>query len=447
MASLLIKGGLVVTMNPSRDEVVADVLVESGVISAIGSGLSAATETLDASGCIVMPGFVQTHVHLCQTLFRGLADDMDVVDWLRLRIWPLEQAHDERSAYDSARLAIAEMIRGGTTCALTMETVHHTERIFDAIVETGFRACSGNAMMDRLEPGTEMVGGTTEESLSASRALVDVYDGAADGRLRYAFCPRGSRNCSDELWKETVELARERNSLIHTHAAENERQTARLAAEGLSDVEYLHNLGATGPRLVLAHCVWVSPHEIELLAETGTKVTHCPSCNLKLASGIAPVPELLSSGVNVSLGADGAPANNNLDMFREMRLAALLHKPRAGPEALPAAEILEMATIGGARALGMDAEIGSVEVGKRADIVVLRRDALHVQPIEGSDVASEIVYAHSSNDVAAAVIDGRIVLRDGGFTELDATEIGRAANESAARVARRMAEEKGPITL
>ncbi len=431
-------------MDPTREELIADLRVDDGLISAIGTDVGTATETIDASGCLVLPGFVQTHVHLCQTLFRGLADDMDVVDWLRLRIWPLEQAHDDRSSYDSARLGIAEMIRGGTTCALTMESLHHTERIFDAILETGFRAFSGNAMMDRREPGTEMAGESTAASLAVTKALLNAYDCKGDGRLRYALCPRGTRNCTDELWLEATELARERNLLIHTHAAENQQQTARLAAEGLSDVEYLASLGVAGPRLVLAHCIWISRKEVDLLAETAAKVTHCPSCNLKLASGLAPVPELLSRGVNVSLGADGAPANNNLDMFREMRLAALIHKPRAGPEALPAQKVLEMATIGGARALGVERELGSLEVGKRADIIILRRDGLHVQPLVAS-IASEIVYAHNSHDVDTVVIDGRVVLRGGMFTELDEDEVGRLANESVTRLLCRT-EDREPLS-
>lgn len=444
MGSVLVKGGTVVTMDHARRELDADLLVEDGRIAAIGRDLGAADETVDAEGCLVLPGFIQTHVHLCQSVFRGFADDMDVVDWLRLRIWPLEQAHDYQTAHAAARLGIAEMVRGGTTCALTMETVHHTEAVLDAIVETGFRAFSGKAMMDRREPGTEMTGETTEAALSSAQELAASYDGRANGRLRYAYCPRGSRNCTDELWQEVVAISRRSGAIIHTHAAENEAQTVRLAREGLSDIAYLHSVGAAGPSSVLAHCIWVSPAEVDILTDTSTKVTHCPSCNLKLASGLAQVSRFQARGVNVSLGADGAACNNNLDVFREMRLAALIHKPLAGPKALPAAKVLEMATLGGARALGVDDELGSLEPGKRADVVVVRRDGLHVQPTVGADIASEIVYAHSSADVDTVLIDGEVVLAGGCFTVLDEGEVIAKANESARLLLDRVAHRPDP---
>jgi 5-methylthioadenosine/S-adenosylhomocysteine deaminase len=434
MSTLQIKNGLLITMNPSCDVIAADLQIVDGRISAIGSLSEPGDDVIDASGCLVLPGFVQTHVHLIQALFRGMGDDMDVVDWLRLRVWPLEQAHDADSVTASARLAVAEMIRSGTTCALTNETVRHTDRVFEVILESGFRACSGKMMMDRLEPGTEMVGEETTASLQQSLSLLEAYHGAGNGRLRYAFCPRGSRNCTEALWHDIIAIAAERNLLIHTHALENQRQTRRLAEDSLPDVAYLHTLGATSPRLVLAHCVWPSPDEVDILAETGTRVTHCPSANLKLASGFAPVPELLARGINVSLGSDGAPCNNNMDMFVEMRLAGLIHKPRVGPRGMPAYTVLEMATMGGARALALDHEIGSLEVGKRADVIVLRRDGLHVQPLEGVDPVAQVVYAHTARDVDTVVIDGQVILRNGEFVALDHDAICAHANEAARAV-------------
>ncbi len=432
--SILIRNGLLITMNADRQVLDGSVYIEDGRILEVPSSRTKADAVIDATDCLVVPGFVQTHVHLCQTLFRGMADDMDVIDWLRLRIWPLEQAHDERSIYDSARLGIAEMIRGGTTCALTMETVHHTEEAFRAVIETGFRAISGKAMMDRWEPGTEMVGEETKASLEASLALLGEFHGEGDGRLQVAFCPRGSRNCTEGLWADIVALAAEHDTLIHTHAAENEAQTERLAIDSATDIEYLHGLGATGPRLVAAHCIWVTEAEIAILAESGTRVAHCPSCNTKLASGLAPVPEFLERGIVVGLGADGAPCNNNLDMFQEMRLASLVHKPRSGPRSMPAMSVLEMATLGGARALGLEDELGSLEPGKRADVIVIRRDGLHAQPQAGVDPIAQIVYEHRASDVDSVIIDGRVLVRGGEFTELDPMEICARANDSAKRV-------------
>jgi cytosine/adenosine deaminase-related metal-dependent hydrolase len=223
--------------------------------------------------------------------------------------------------------------------------------------------------------------------------------------------------------------------LLHSHAAENREQTERLAQlPGGSDVLYLDSLGVLGPNLVLAHCVWVTPKEREMLAASNTRVAHCPSANLKLASGFAPVPQMLAQGITVGLGADGAPCNNTMDMFREMRHAALIHKPRHGPRSMSAPTVLEMATLGGARALGLEDQIGSLEVGKRADLTVLSRDGTHVAPRRHADPVSAVVYAHGAADVETVVIDGDVVLRDGILTTMDEAQITRAAEASLGRV-------------
>lgn len=433
MSSLLVRGGLLVTMDSHRRIIEGNLYVENELIREVPSQRTIADTVVEATNRLVLPGFVQAHVHLCQTLFRGLADDMDVVDWLRLRIWPLEQAHDEESLYDSARLAIAEMIQSGTTCALTIETVHHTEAALQAVLDTGFRATCGKALMDNWEVGTEMVGESTEEALADSLHLLRQYHGAGSGRLRYALSPRGARNVTDELWTRVRDLARDEGVRIHTHAAENQTQSERLARlPGGRDVLYLDSLGVLGPNLVLAHCVWVTPEEQALLASTGTRVAHCPSANLKLASGFAPIPDMLEQGITVGLGADGAPCNNNLDMFQEMRLAALMHKPAYGPCSMSAATVLEMATLGGARALGLEDQIGSLEVGKRADFTIISRHGLHANP--QTDPVSAIVYAHKATDVETVVIDGQVVLHDRQFTTLDEVQVRRAAERSIERV-------------
>ena len=429
--SLLIKNGLIITMNSSQEIIKDNVYVEGNRIVEIGSGKQTADKVIDASGCLVLPGFIQNHVHLNQTLFRGLAEDMNVMDWLRLRIWPLEQAHNEKSIYDSSRLSLAEMIHSGTTCALTNETLHHTNEVFRAATEIGFRLVGGKIMMDRWEPGTEMVGETTRKSIKESLSLLKKFNKSSGGKIRYAFCPRGPRNCSRDLWNEILKLSDEHDVLIHTHAAENKTQSELLASkDGMTDVSYLHSIDATNPRLVLAHCVWVDESEIEVLSNTGTKVAHCPSTNMKLASGIAPIPDLLDRGVTVGLGSDGAPANNNLDIFREMRLASFIQKPRKGPLSMPALSILKMATIGGAKVLGLEKEIGSIEIGKLADIVLIRRDVLHAQPNTGSDPISQIVYEHKSSDVDTVIIDGNVLLQEGELTRLDQAEIMAHAKES-----------------
>src|SRR5215218_2149697 len=339
-----------------------------------------AVVTSDAAGR-VLEGDVQTHVHLCQTLFRGAADDLELIDWLEKRVWPMEAAHDAASLRASARLGVAELIRGGTTCALTMETVNHTEEVFRVVEESGFRATVGKCMMDK---GDEVPAGLREESedsIRESLALLEEWHGRADGRLRYCFAPRFAVSCTRGLLERVAALARERGVMIHTHASENLSEIELVESEtGLRNVLYLDSLGVSGPHVLLAHCVHLDGGEIGLLASKGTHVAHCPSSNMKLGSGVAPVSEMLGSGVSVSLGADGAPCNNRLDMFTEMRSAALLQKVSRGADALPAARVLWMATLDGARALGLDSEIGSLEAGKLADITVVELGRLHTTP-------------------------------------------------------------------
>ncbi|MGH9943987.1 MAG: 5'-deoxyadenosine deaminase [Pyrinomonadaceae bacterium] len=427
--SLLIKNGSVVTMDERNTVVKGDVLVQGGRIVSVGEGLAPrADEVIDASGCAVLPGFVQTHVHLCQTLFRGAADDLSLIDWLKQRVWPMEAAHTPDSLRASARLGIAEMIKGGTTCALTMETVRHTAEVFRAVEETGFRATVGKCMMDA---GAGVPAGLleqTEDSITESLALLEEWHGRAEGRIRYCFAPRFAVSCTRELLERVARLSRERGVLVHTHASENLTEIAMVeAATGLRNVAYLDAVGLTAAHVVLAHCVHLHDSEIAILARTGAHVAHCPSSNLKLGSGIAPVMHLLERGVSVSLGADGAPCNNRLDMFTEMRLAALLQKVQHGPDVLPAAQVLRMATIGGARSLGLDGEIGSVEAGKRADLCIVRLDRLHTTP--APDVISTLVYAATAADVQTVIIDGRIVLRDRELLTLDQGDVIREAEE------------------
>ncbi len=423
MTSLLIRNGTIITMDPARQVLAGDIYIEDGRIVEIPAVHKTADRVIDAREMLVLPGFVQVHVHLNQSLFRGMADDMDVVDWLRLRIWPLEQAHSLESVYAAARLSIAEMVRGGTTTAMSLESLHHTEAAFQAADEMGFRAVIGNAMMDRWEVGTEMIGEDADTALQRSLDLLDRYHGQGGGRLHFAFCPRGTRNATDELWHQVVEIARQRGVRIHTHAAENREQTDRLAGFGGREVQYLAEMGAVGPNLVIAHAIWLTPEEHELLSRAGAHVAHCPSANFKLASGIAPVPEMMAKGINVALGADGAPCNNNMDAFVEMRLAALVHKPRRGPTSMPALKVLEMLTVNGAKAAGLESEVGSLEPGKRADLILINRRKLRAWPSLAADPVSQVVYEHQSSDVDTVIIDGQVLLEGGRFTRWDEDEI------------------------
>ncbi|MFI5040684.1 MAG: amidohydrolase family protein [Acidimicrobiales bacterium] len=427
MAELVIRGGMAVTVG-ALGTAVMDLAIDGGRITAIGSDVGRGDEEVDARGCLVMPGLVQAHVHLCQTLFRGLADDLDVMDWLREWIWPLESAHDSASMAASCRLGLAELLRSGTTTVVSMETLRHADRSFEAASDLGARAFIGKALMDRTEPGTEMEGEETGAAIADLERLIGRWDGAAGGRLRVAVSPRGPRNATPELWRAAVDLAEANDLVLHTHVNENRAQADRLgrSSEG-RDVVALDGWGALGPRMIMAHCVWLDERERRLLRGRRAHVCHCPSANLKLASGIAPIPEYLAAGVNVALGADGAACNNHLDAFAEMRQAALVHKPRCGPRAMPARTVLELATMGGARAVSLADEIGSLEVGKQADIVVVRRDGPGAGPAAGGDPADALVYAHTGRDVDTVTVGGRVVVRDGVLLSGDGEAIRREA--------------------
>jgi 5-methylthioadenosine/S-adenosylhomocysteine deaminase len=430
MASILIKNGTLVTMDQHDSIVRDDVLIADGRIAEIGGSGQTADTVIDADGCAVIPGFVQMHIHLCQTIFRGAADDLALIDWLKQRVWPMEAAHSAASIAASARLGIAELIKGGTTCALTMETVNHTAEVFKVVEETGFRATVGKCMMDKGDEVPHALQEQTANSIDESIALLEEWHGKADGRIRYCFAPRFAVSCTRDLLERVAELARARGVMIHTHASENRTECELVQQEsGLRNVAYLDSLGLTGRHVALAHCVHLSVDEIETLRTTGTHVVHCPSSNLKLGSGIAPVAKLLETGISVSLGADGAACNNRLDMFTEMRTAALLQKVLHGPEVLPANRVLRMATIDGARAMGLDTELGSIEVGKRADLSLVRLDRLHSTPAR--DTVSALVYSAGADDVETVIIDGKLVLRDRKLLTIDEGEtIARAEDEA-----------------
>lgn len=437
MNTILVKNGTLVTMD-DRDSIIrGDLLIREGRIAALGEIAETPDVILDAAGCAVLPGFVQTHIHLCQTLFRGAADDLSLLDWLKKRVWPMEAAHDAESITASARLGIAELIRGGTTSALTMETVNHTEEVFRVVEESGFRATVGKCMMDK---GDEVPAALREDmtaSIQESLRLLDAWNGKANGRIRYCFAPRFALSCTRELLAEVGRLASERGVMVHTHASENKSECAIVKGEtGLENVAYLKSLGLSGRHTVLAHCVHLSEAEFAMLATTQTNVSHCPSSNLKLGSGIAAISKMLDQGISVSLGADGAACNNRLDMFTEMRTMALLQKAMHGPEVIPAKQALRIATMGGATALGLEKEIGSLEVGKRADVILVNLDSLHALP-HPSGLVSALVYSVQASDVRSVVIDGEVVLEDGVLLTLNEARVRADAASAGAKLLQR----------
>jgi 5-methylthioadenosine/S-adenosylhomocysteine deaminase len=438
MPSTLIRNGTIVTMNDRLEVIDGSIVVRDGRIVSVGPEPADGCDTaLDATGGYVLPGFVQTHVHLCQTLFRGFADDLPLMEWLRTRVWPLEAAHVPATLRCAARLAAAELLLSGTTTALTMETVHDTDVVFEALADAGLRATVGKCMMDADAEAPARLREPTKRSIDESLAIRKRWDGSANGRLRAAFAPRFAVSCSRELLEAVADLSRRDGVLVHTHASESKTEIdiVRRLSGGYSNLEYLADTGLATPHLCAAHCVWVDDREQALLAERAVKVMHCPGSNLKLGSGIAPVAEMRERGICVSLGADGAACNNHLDMFAEMRLAAALQAVRRAPGALTARDALWMATREGARTLGLDSEIGSLEPGKRADLIVVDRDRPHLQPER--DVWSTLVYACRGSDVRHTMVDGEILVRDFGLERIDTEELGYASRQAAADLAAR----------
>src|SRR6478735_6900516 len=395
MTHTLIKNAEIITMNEKNDIIYGDLYIVGNRIAAIGKNLhpEKVDKVIDAANKTIVPGFIHTHIHLCQTLFRGQADDLELLDWLKKKIWPLEASHDEESIYYSALLGIGELIQSGTTTIVDMETVHHTDSAFQAISQSGIRALAGKVMMDKKgDDLPKALQETTADSIKESVELLEKWHNSNNGRIRYAFSPRFVLSCTEDLLREVSHLSAAYNVHVHTHASENQ----------------------------------------------GVKVSHCPGSNLKLASGIADVPGLLEQGVFLSLGADGAPCNNNLDMFNEMRLAATIHKPSYGPTAMNAKHVLEMATIGGAKAVGLEKEIGSLEVGKKADLAILNLNQLHTFPSYGVDPISRVVYSATRGDVELTMVDGEIVMENRVLKTIDQGIVLKEANHSIDRLLKRI---------
>jgi cytosine/adenosine deaminase-related metal-dependent hydrolase len=425
-------------MNDRFDIVQGDVSIKGDRIAAIAPNIADRHDrVIDARGGYVLPGLIQTHVHLCQTLFRGYADDLPLMDWLRSRVWPMEAAHTPATLRAAARLATTELLASGTTAVLTMETVHDTDVVFEAVAESGLRATIGKCMMDSDVQVPRRLQEETRASLDESLAIRKRWDGAGNGRLHAAFAPRFAVSCSRPLLEAVASLSDEHHALVHTHASESRDEIAIVEkiSGGLSNLEYLASLRLASPRLCAAHCVWVADREQRLLADHDIKVLHCPGSNLKLGSGIAPIPEMRARGITVSLGADGAACNNRLDMFEEMRLAAVLQAVRHEPGALPAPQVLWMATRAGARTLGLDDDIGSIEVGKRADLIVVDRDRPHIAP--GPDPYSTLVYAARGSDVRTTIVDGDVLVDGFAPLRIDRTEVAVEARAAAIDLASR----------
>lgn len=435
-SATLLRGGTVLSPGLADPVKEADVLVRDGRIVALECDPAdhPDCDIVDVSGMVLMPGLVQTHVHVCQTLWRNLADDLPLMEWLKRWTWPLEAAHDASTLKASARLGMAELLLSGTTTINDMGTVAHTDVIVGEALKMGIRGRFAKVLMDRHDGPEALI----EDPDKAVSEAVDMATRGGPGRDRVGFtlAPRFAVSSSMRLLELVAEASTRHGLPVHTHCAET-REEVRLTVDhfGKKPLDLFEGLGLLNDRLLLAHCVITDPADHEALARNGVSVLHCPTTNLKLGSGIAPVRDMLAAGVRVTLGADGAACNNNLSMFRDARLAALLQKGLHGPECLPAMEVLSMATLQGAAALGMDDLVGSIEPGKMADILVL--DPGRCESVPFHDLASAVLYSMGPANVRHVMVGGDFLVLEGGLAVADVNEIVAGATEASIRLRER----------
>lgn len=390
----------------------------------------------DLKGQIVMPGLISLHVHLAQSLLRTAADDLALIEWLCDRIWRMQGCFTEEDGYVASRLTIAEMLKSGTTTfveSLFAER-YGFEGAVKAVTESGIRGCLGKVVMDQpryaTQEGITMHPGLVEDERSLSNAVncFKKYNGTGDGRVEVWFGARTPGGVSEELYREMVKIARENDIGVTMHCAEVKADREFFASKGHSPMSYCKDLGLLAPRTVLAHMVHLDDTDIAILKGTGASVAHCPTSNAKLGSGIARVKELLEADIPVGLGCDGCPCNNVMDLLQEMKLASILPKALHGdPLLVPAKEVIRMSTIIAAKALGKDHEIGSLEVGKKADFITINlTDKLYAQPMR--DPVSMVVYIATGADVDTVVINGKVVVKERSLLTMDEKEIIKDAN-------------------
>jgi cytosine/adenosine deaminase-related metal-dependent hydrolase len=407
------------------------VVVDDDTIAAVGDAADLADRYPDHERRefgIVAPGAVGAHVHSVQSLGRGIADDAALLDWLNDHVLPMEAGLGAEGMRLAAELGYLECIESGVTTVIDHLSVHHAEEALEAAVASGVRARAGKVLMDTNAP--DGLRQDTERALAESEGLIWNYHGADGGRIRYAVTPRFAVTCTDECLRGCRELADAYDGVrIHTHASENTDEIAVVEDRtGKRNVEYLHEVGLTGEDVILAHCVHTDERERKIIAETGTHVTHCPSSNMKLASGIAPVEDYLARGVTVALGNDGPPCNNTLDPFTELKQASLLAKVDGrDPTAVDAPTALRMATLNGAQAAGFD-RAGALREGWRADVLGVDTDLARATPLH--DPIGHLVFAAHGDDVAFTMVDGAVLYdeAEGGHRTLDAERIRREAN-------------------
>ncbi len=443
---LLLKGGTLLTLDAGASVVAGDLLLRGGLIEALGPSLEAPEDArvLDVGDCFVLPGLIQGHVHLGQTIFRGLAERRRLLPWLEERIWPFEAGHDDESAYWCSMLGAAECLLSGTTTVQDIGIGPGAAGLLRALEDSGLRALAGKCLMDAGDALPGAMREDTDATLAHTAELGSAFDGGDGGRLRYGLNPRFILSCSDELWQGLRDLSSARGWPIHTHALEQKEETAavRQLKGGRDEIEYFDDTGVLARHLCIAHGVQLEQPHLRRVDGSRFSVVHCPSSNLKLGSGIADVVGIRAAGIPVGLGADGAPCSNDLDALKELRLAALLQHVRHGPEAFSGLDALRLATSEGARAIGLGGSTGTLAPGQAADVLVLSRE----RPESWSHLADPhdlVAYSSSRADVRHVVVDGRLLVEEGRLTHLDPVEIRRRAGEALDAVLRRSGVDLG----
>jgi 5-methylthioadenosine/S-adenosylhomocysteine deaminase len=435
MTQILLKNAYIITMNNSRQVYEkGDLLVENDRIVEVGSvsldKIKGDAEVIDCTGKIVMPGLSNTHVHMSQQLGRGLADDVDLLTWLRERTWPYESSMSEEEQYISALACCIEMIKSGVT-SFAESGGFHVDGLGKAVEKIGIRCALARSTMDSGEGLPLNWRESTDYTLNKQIEAYEKWNDKGDGRIKYWFAIRTIFNATDELLIRIKELADKYNTGIHMHIAEipEENQYVKERTGGYSTVEYLAKLGFLDKNILGAHTVWMTDKEVDLFLLHNVKSSHNPAAAMKVL-GFAKVPEMLKKGVVVSIGTDGAPCNNRMDMMDEMYLTALIHKGRTlNPKTVPAETILEMATINGAKTLLQENEIGSLESGKKADMIVINPRGIGSIPMH--DPISNIVYSMHSTNVESTMCDGKWVMKDRKITFVSEEEILNEAEKMA----------------
>jgi len=427
---ILIKNGTVLKMDPENAVIENGFVgITDGRIAAIGSGDSdrlQAVKVIEAKGGLILPGLINAHTHAAMTLFRGLADDLPLMEWLNHYIFPVEGRMDEEFVHVGGLLACAEMILSGTTCFCDMYLFE--ESVARAAREVGMRALVGEVLYDFDSPNY----GTVENGLKYTESLIQTWKD--DPLVSIAVEPHSLFTCSPDLLCASNDLATRYRVPLIIHLAETLAEQEEIRKRyGCTPVEHLQGLGLPGPHLIADHCVHLGEKDIEILAESGVKCVHNPESNMKLASGVAPVPEMLSRGMVVGLGTDGCASNNNLDLFTEMDMAAKLHKiHKMDTTVMKAVTVLRMATIEGAKVLGLDRLTGSLEEGKKADIIIVDTNSPHLTPIYNP--FSHLVYAARGSDVSHSIIDGKLVMENRNLLTIDLEDVMEKARAKAVDV-------------